>query len=299
VKRNIFPAPLFVALQASGVKSVTGSSSKKPGPSILLLVWLMGVGSAMAQLNYLTDNRYVSISGSAFVPSEPSVSSNYTASAASAGLFGSFSASFNQSATVQGWVTNAGINPPGYTFATSQAVSRAAQDSALDPNQITFSSQLYGYGNMDMSQLAGGYAHAESSYLQVSFYVTSPQNYVISDGLASYLHDYYNSVSGSLSSQNHGSLPVYPYVPGAFWNSGTFYPDDTYTLTLSLSGGASGDPVDSLVSLEDNGPGWSLTIVPEPSAATLTGGGAVVWLLLRLRRPRCGKRACPGAPWAV
>jgi hypothetical protein len=234
----------------------------------VILATLLMTCQLQAQVNWLTDNRFVTASGHGQIPTE--VSSNYFATATPATSFGSFNKKVSGTCDVYGTVLM-----DGDTYsAQCGGSSSATQNSFLTGNQFNFSSYVWAGtgglpgGGVESPQLLP-YGEGDS-FCEMTFSVNSPQTW----SLAGDLVDPYGnaSVNWNLISAQAGSIlgaPCQnpdPNSPSIYYQ-GSLTPGDTYTLTFSLN--ASRNMPDPLGDSSSAGVEAIFSVVPEPSSYAL------------------------------
>jgi hypothetical protein len=233
---------------------------------VTLATLLMAI-QLQAQVNWLTDNRYVTVSGYGQIPSA-GVSSNYSATAIPSTSFAAFNGSISGEAYLQGGVFT-GTQP---NMVDSYAT--ATQTSSLAGDQFDFNSGINVYtGGLGYDQQVLCYGESDS-YCQLTFSVNSPQTWNLSVGFVGSLPygGPRSSVSWDLTSVQNGSVlgaltensqnSDEPYL-----YQGTLMPGDTYSLSLSLHA-YDNQPV----SIGDDAGGGviaTFSVVPEPSSYAL------------------------------
>jgi hypothetical protein len=224
------------------------------------------MGRLQAQINWLNDDRYVTVSGYAQIT--PEVSSNYFATATPPSSFAAFNGNISQAANE----SNPDLQLEPYSN------SQATQNSSWIGSEFNFSSSVVALtagGPGEGQQLCYGVA---DSFCQVSFSVNSSETWNLALD--------FNEHSGNLTadwdliSSQSGSIlgnPVQNPDPNGppLYYQGTLTPGDIYTFILSLSAYQNQpDPIgDSSIA----GIGATLSVVPEPSSYALMGMGLAVF----------------------
>ncbi len=223
----------------------------------LSLAALLTTGRLQAQVNWLTDNRSVTVSDNAQIT--PESPANYYATATPS----AFLATFNGNVSGAADESNPGLQ-------AAHGGSSAVQNSFLAGNQINFSSSVSavtgGFGG-DGQELCS--AEADSS-CEISFSVGTPQTWA----LAVDFNEHYGNLTAEwdLISAQVGSILG---SPGAnpdpngppIYYQGVLTPGDTYTLSIFLSA-SQNQPVPAG---DNSGAGVDATfsVVPEPSSCAL------------------------------
>jgi hypothetical protein len=222
-----------------------------------------------AQVNWLTDNRSVTVTGYVQIPSL--TVSNYSATASPpaswAALNGNISGAADLSANGQ----------------VAHGDSEAKQNSYTAGTQFNFSS-LVTAATGGLGQNCTCYAEADS-LCKISFSVNS----LLTWSLAVDFDEHNGNLSANwdLISAQVGSIlgsPIQNPNPGGppLFYEGTLAPGDIYTLNISLS--ASQNALDPLGDSSAAGVSATFLIVPEPSASALVGTGLLGLAALH-RRP--------------
>jgi hypothetical protein len=251
-----------------------------------MLVWatLLMASHLQAQVNWLTDNRYVTVTGNAQIAQQTSIS-NYSATATPATSFGSFGGNVSDSLDVSGPALEYGQT----LTAECGSSSTATQNSSLTDNQLNFSSTVFagtgGTGWANDQQFCYGEA---DTYCQLTFSVSSTQRWSLS--LNPDLRTSNLSFGWDLSSALNGSIlgaeKPNPDGPTPYYY-GTLDTGDTYTLTIYLNTFENQpDPSEgrnSEASLDA-----TFSVVPEPSSSGLIVMGLTGLFALRacLKIPR-------------
>lgn len=243
---------------------------------------------AWGQFNYLSDSDVRYVSGHAFVDTNSfyppyhtidSYSGNYSGEAAPSAELADFSANLTGTATVF-----FGGGNPSSSISSSLSV---AQSSFLHPEELSYSSSLTCSWGSLISQPPPGVFSQGLSILKVSFTVPEPVQFNLmakgyGDPLSiSDLVNLSGSISGSLFDSVYVSNGVSVFgLPINY--SGTFYPDQIYTLSLSSDGSRDSSP--GLVGGLDFDlvASTNVSAVPEPSVLTMTGLIAVVMIFLKI-----------------
>jgi hypothetical protein len=255
----------------------------------VLLGALLTANCLQAQVNWLTDNRYVTVSGYAQIASQ-GISSNYSATATPSSSFAAFNGSITGEASVRSTVLSDSPTRDGLQLSVGLPLygdswaQQASQNSSLTGNEFSFSSLdgAYTDGGVETSfvEVVGDSVYAESdSYCQLTFNVNSPQTWNLILGMNSLVKG--NIYAANASLQDSSSIQDFPlgFYPQSY--SGTLIPGHTYTLTLDIRAVSnSGDPVTS-AEIDYSA---DFSIVPEPSSYALLGIGLTGLFALR-RKP--------------
>jgi hypothetical protein len=236
-------------------------------------------GNGFAQLDYLTDSR--SVSGTATLnisqyQSPPYFVSSYSpfsGSAMPSAPFADFDGNAGGTATFVGGFTNP-VNHQVIPASFSASLS-AGQNSFLHPQELSFTSGEFGSSSTD----GGLWSAMGTSSLQVTFTVTSPMSFnlsVLGTGNPLSSWDSYNlssSSQGVLASGDTGTMRQAQDYGVRINYSGTFSPEDVYTLTLDSQGGYTG------MGFINDGGGLVVDMtVPEPSVTGLAGLAFLIFL---------------------
>jgi hypothetical protein len=216
---------------------------------------------------WLSDTRYVSVSGNAQTP--PGNPAAYAYSQNSAPGVPGFSG--NQSGAAD--VTGPGPNESGGT-PRAHADSAANQYSELNGSGLSFNafvSAITGGWNSGSPELC--YAEAISS-LQVSFSVAVASSWTMTVDCLPYGNA---ALSWDLISAEHGSVLGDPLSWGPRTYGGQLLPGDIYTLNFYLA--ATSNTPNPFGHLSSASQTITFSVVPEPSTGLLLGVGllALIW----------------------
>lgn len=246
----------------------------------LLAAGLLLAGRVYAQINYLSDNRSVSVSGhSLYVDSSTDPSTVYSNG------YSYFQTPASPYSDFHGSV-GGGLSGGLYI---GNVISSASQDSGMTPNQIQVSSGIFVYSGFFSGN--GQYGDALSSFA-VAFSVSSPLEYTLSTdwSYSYYWGDYWvpNSGGCTLVSASQGliwqSLPLQPSWDDSEDSrldsfSGVLEPGDIYTLSVSMATDSAYQ--DTPPTTGDYSADVALTTVPEPNSLVMLALGLPMLACLR------------------
>jgi hypothetical protein len=223
-----------------------------------------------AQINWLTDDRYVTVMDSA--QTAPEADTNYFATQYPLGPFTSFAAALSGGTDTYNPVPDVnGLN------AVAHASSYAWQSSSLVGNQanLDLSVQAVTGGNGSLSPESC--TAAADSFFSVIFSVNDPQTWTLT---LDYGFPNGNvTLDWDLVSSQNGSILGSPVSFGPTLYQGTLTPGDTYTLTVFLS--ATRNTPDPMAMPSNASVDMEFSVVPEPGSDLLLGMGLISLLMLQ------------------
>lgn len=249
--------------------------------TVILFALLIARG-AQGQINVISQNQAMSVSGNVFIHN---LSSNYTFSATSGSVGGDIT------------LTDSNADQFGFSCMMAGFRSTANMQSGQGNNGLFCDSrvQARGFGPVDGSS-GNGNGDASSGY-QVSFTVSSPLAFQMSVSNFNFAAPYGGEVgfnyTFTLSSANQGFIGGWSSGgeipnPGGSTFTGILEPGDIYTFQDFIeTGGQVEDPNSETGAV---GADVTLSLVPEPSAVWLFGIGVVAFGALRMRAIR-GRQA--------
>jgi hypothetical protein len=216
-----------------------------------------------AQINWLTDDRYVTVTDRA--QTAPEASTNFFATQNPQAPFTSFGATLSGGADAYNPIPDVnGLN------AVAHADSYARQSSSLAGNQVNLDSSVWaGTGGNGSLSPESCFAEADS-FFNVSFSVNDPQTWTLS---LDHLFIGNVTLDWNLVSSQNGSIlgPPVSYDPTLY--QGTLTPGDIYTLTVFLS--ATRNTPDPMAMPSNVSVDMEFSVVPEPGSNLLLGMGLI------------------------
>lgn len=239
-------------------------------------------------LNYIGDNRSISVSG---VAGGIDGSNSYSYTNSPSAPYATFAGSVNG---VADWQDTTPLTTPSYTNqepGNYHAESGASQTSMLDGGSLFASSRVWGSCSVSLQGPYGPANPVASSIFEVTFELTVPVQYELTVGFGPNFSSwpYYDRGTPSLFPVGQSQLLSAPafestaQYPSLFRYQGILDPG-AYTLLMTQGFSLPADPFGQMldVSYDMN---FTVTAIPEPSVAALLGMGLFA-LLLRNRRNR-------------
>jgi hypothetical protein len=247
--------------------------------AVLGAILLVPASKLSAQTIYwLSDSRYVSVSGYAQTPPDPA--SNYSSNGVPSAPFANFQATVSGAADV----TSTSADDHGWHGHTA-VDSYASQNSKVTSTGVHFNSTVFavsgGYGPWEITQLC--HAGADS-WFQVTFRVDQSVEWNLFADRTGTPHGNI-SFGWNLTSAQDGSIlgPSLYDSNGKRYYAGWLESGDIYTLQFALHA-ESEAPGLPFGSLSDVGIESTFAIVPEPSSGLLLGLALTTMIWLRRQR---------------
>lgn len=249
--------------------------------NLLLIVFLIFCARPLhAQMNFVSEFRYITASGYANAYPPPAPGSVYSETRLPLAIYGGFSETVSSNAES----FSPGTGPYGLDV-SAIASSSARQQSTITSSHVSVHSHVQSQSSSLLSAWGGACRGEGISFFEISFTVPESLAYELTLDRTRFAHSY-PSLQSACTLTPYGESPILNLPLSYFSNgqvfSGTLDPGKIYTLSLFTSTvSTTPDPFGELGSLTAD---MTFTVVPEPSSFLLLGLTLGGFFIYRFKR---------------